>query len=293
MAGTVLYLDTSAGVTTTGPGITGQVLTSQGPGVAPIFAPSGIGTTTAFQAYLSNNTAPVTGDSTVYQIIFDTVVRNDSSIYNNSTGLVTFNQSGLWYVNSNVTFAGILVANLNGNIYFQNQTPVQFGFLNYGAFPTSTSSGEYGATNSALIPVTAGDTLGVFVIYDGNGSKNVNVQGTDLSITSFSGFFVGSNALTAAYSYTLVNSTPYTVLLTDQYLGVDCSGAAITLLFPDAPSTGQYWTIKDVTGSAATNNITITTVSGTDTFDGSTSVILSQNYGSLTVLFNGTSYEVS
>ena len=67
-----------------------------------------------------------------------------------------------------------------------------------------------------------------------------------------------------------VADTPYTVLSTDEYISVDTSGGAVTVLFPDTPAIGQEWTVKDATGNALLNNITITTVSGTDFIDGST-----------------------
>lgn len=93
-------------------------------------------------------------------------------------------------------------------------------------------------------------------------------------------------------AYTLVNTTPYVVLSTDDFMGVDCSGSAITIELPDAPSTGRTFVIKDITGSAATNNITVTTVSGIVLVDGSTSYIMNTNLESVTVLFSGSAYYI-
>lgn len=93
-------------------------------------------------------------------------------------------------------------------------------------------------------------------------------------------------------NYTAVNTTPYVVLATDQYLGVDCSGAPITIELENAPSTGRVVVIKDSTGSANSNNITVTTVSGAINIDGATSYTMNTQYAAIQVIFNGTSYEI-
>lgn len=52
--------------------------------------------------------------------------------------------------------------------------------------------------------------------------------------------------------------SPYTVLATDNFLAVDTSGGAITINLPVATSrAGVPLTIKDVTGNALANNVTI------------------------------------
>ena len=78
---------------------------------------------------------------------------------------------------------------------------------------------------------------------------------------------------------------------TDFFLSVN-TGTAITVQLPNAPATGRIFTVKDATGTAATNNITVTTVGGVVTIDGATSLVFNQNYGSASFIFDGTSYEV-
>lgn len=103
-----------------------------------------------------------------------------------------------------------------------------------------------------------------------------------------------------AFNYTNVTHamSPYTVVTSpansaDFYISVDCSGGAVTLKFPNAPNFKQLWIVKDRTGSASTNNITITTVGGAVTVDGQTSYIITSNYGAVNLLANATpSYEV-
>lgn len=93
-------------------------------------------------------------------------------------------------------------------------------------------------------------------------------------------------------TYTAVNTTPYVVQATDQFLGVDSSGGAITIQLPNAPATGRVYVIKDATGSAATNNITVTTVGGVVLIDGAATFVMNTAYQSINVLFNGTQYLV-
>lgn len=92
-------------------------------------------------------------------------------------------------------------------------------------------------------------------------------------------------------SITAVSTSPYVVLNTDYYLSVN-TGSARTINLPNAPSTGRGFVIKDTSGTANTNNITVTTVGGVVTIDGSTSYVINQSYGAINLIFNGTSYEV-
>jgi hypothetical protein len=112
-------------------------------------------------------------------------------------------------------------------------------------------------------------------------------------------FSVDSNgfvsALSQAFNYTNVNhaASPYTVLSTDYYLSVDCSAGTVQLNFPNAPTFKQLWIVKDRTGSAATNNITLTTPGGTVTFDGLTTYTMNSNYQAVQLLANATpTYEI-
>jgi len=123
----------------------------------------------------------------------------------------------------------------------------------------------------------------------------LNVIGGAGATTSGSGNTLTINATAVAVAYTNVTHalSPYTVLVTDDYLSVDCSGGVVTLNFPNAPTANKLWIVKDRTGNAATNNITITTPGGTVTFDGGISYTINTNYEAINVLANATpTYEV-
>ena len=299
MSAGIIY-NNGVALTATAAGTSGQVLTSQGSGSPPIWGAGGGGGSSSvyFMASLSTTQNNVTGTGGNFNPVFDTVIINNGSGYNGSTGIFTAPFTGLYLFAFN-TFLNNISTTLNtyiiGAIYNITTASDSLRFeANAATINAVTDAGNFSWPVSGGTYLTAGDQIQVVVAVGGS-SATVNCNGDPTPITAFTGFFVGSNPITAKFNYTSVNTgmSSYTVLLTDQYIGVDCSGGVVNLLFPDAPSAGQYWTIKDVTGSSATNNITITTVSGTDTFDNATIVTLLQNYGSLTVLFNGTSYEVS
>lgn len=103
------------------------------------------------------------------------------------------------------------------------------------------------------------------------------------------------SALAQSFNYTNVNfaASPYTVLTTDYYISVDSSGGAVTLNFPNAPTAKKLWIVKDRTGNAATNAITLTTPGVTVTFDGLTSYTMNSNYQAVNLLANAVpTYEV-
>jgi hypothetical protein len=92
-------------------------------------------------------------------------------------------------------------------------------------------------------------------------------------------------------NYTNVAASPYVALATDYYISVN-TGSAITIQLPNAPTTNRLFIIKDRTGNATVNHISVTTVGGAVTIDGQTTYTLAGNFGSIQLLFNGTSYEV-
>lgn len=137
-----------------------------------------------------------------------------------------------------------------------------------------------------------------YVVFDGTATffGRTFQAGTGITLTNPSGV-VGNTTISAsavALNYTSVNhaASPYTVLTTDDYISCDTSGGAITLLFPNAPATPEVWVIKDRTGNATANNITITTVGGAINIDGATSQLVNSNFGAVQMLFNGTTFEL-
>jgi hypothetical protein len=156
-----------------------------------------------------------------------------------------------------------------------------------------SQSGTYGLNKPApgttqFIEGNGGGEVGpnaegvIFILGAGNISVTGNPGDNTLTITT----------VPDVLEYTYVNTTPYVVLATDQFLGVDSSAQPITIQLPNGAAEGRIFTIKDYAGSAGTNFITITTPGGTTTIDGATSYILLSTYSSIDVLFDGSNYLV-
>lgn len=102
-----------------------------------------------------------------------------------------------------------------------------------------------------------------------------------MSMRSIRRFIVNNTVVTiAAGGYVITNED---VLIVNK-----TSGAATAVTLPATPATGQVVTVKDGKGDAATNAITISPAAGT--IDGAATVVLSTNYGSVTLVYNGTEW---
>lgn len=93
-------------------------------------------------------------------------------------------------------------------------------------------------------------------------------------------------------AYTAIDSTDntYTVLATDDVVGVDTSVGAINVLvaLDSTLPAGTRHIIKDEGNNAAVNNIVVTPSAGT--IDGAASLTINTNYGAASVYFNGTNW---
>lgn len=123
---------------------------------------------------------------------------------------------------------------------------------------------------------------------------NITSVGGTIAVTNNSGNInLETSGMLFAYTNVTSAMSPYTVLTTDYYISVNSSGGAVTLNFPNAPVANRTWVIKDRTGNAATNTITLTTPGGAVTFDGSTTYTIVSNFGAINLLANATpTYEV-
>ena len=83
-------------------------------------------------------------------------------------------------------------------------------------------------------------------------------------------------------------ASAWTITKDQYYIGVNTSGGSYTLTLPAASTlaNGQCFIIKDETGNAATNNITVD-CGDADTIDGENTVILNASYASITIFTNG------
>lgn len=104
-----------------------------------------------------------------------------------------------------------------------------------------------------------------------------------------SGSITANNRFFGNYVQTATN---YQVLGTDAIIGISSTAAPRTITMPNAGVVaGQWFRIKDESGGAAANNITI---SGNGfLIDGAATKVITTNYGSVDIYFNGSAYYVS
>jgi sorbitol-specific phosphotransferase system component IIA len=156
----------------------------------------------------------------------------------------------------------------------------------------SSNFAELQTTSDGLLMLSAsGGKIGIgtaspnhALTVDGDISASVNI--------SASYFFGNGSKLTgivSGISYSRIEvSGNYTASNADVLLGVTSSGTVEILLpLANTYTAGQYFTVKDESGTANINNITILT-SGSNKIDGQSSVILESPYVAVNIYSNGT-----
>lgn len=167
----------------------------------------------------------------------------------------------------------------------------------------NTVTGLATANNAVLTTGTGGVPVLTALISDGQiiiGSSAGAPAAATLTAGTGISILNGHNSVTISSSGTTVltvtpltyASSPYTVLSTDDFLAITGSVGTFTVKLPNAPTTGRVIIIKDTNGVAATDNIAVTTVGGTVTIDGQTTYTINTNYESISLIFDGTNYEI-
>ena len=99
------------------------------------------------------------------------------------------------------------------------------------------------------------------------------------------------NSFSNGMTYQINNqSVSYAMLDTDYFVGFNTSGGPITVTLPVDTADGEVYIIKDTSGNALTNNITIS--GNGNAIEGSGTLVLNTPYASATLLFNGTTWSV-
>ena len=90
----------------------------------------------------------------------------------------------------------------------------------------------------------------------------------------------------ANINYRKITSVTATLLVDDLFIDVNVSNA-VTLTLPPSPPIGTNYIIKDSSGSAGTNNITVSANTG-NTIQGSASTSISTDFGLVQIIYDGT-----
>jgi len=86
------------------------------------------------------------------------------------------------------------------------------------------------------------------------------------------------------------SAVSYVVLASDYLIGITSTAAPRTVTLLASPHLDQHFIIKDESGAANTNNITVTVAGGAINIDGATTFVMNVAYGSIEVYWNGSQY---
>jgi hypothetical protein len=143
----------------------------------------------AFLAYRTTGTGGVTGDGTNVTVVFDTVVFDQNSNYNTSTGIFTAPKTGNYLFTSYIYATGwdgsTNTVNLN---LIVNGTTMQ---LVYGLPKPDGNYGTLTVGGSGFVPLSATQQVTVQYMAGGDGTKTIGISGrAGFYETFFSGYLV-------------------------------------------------------------------------------------------------------
>lgn len=87
---------------------------------------------------------------------------------------------------------------------------------------------------------------------------------------------------------TFVVDSPYTPTEDEYFLAAD---AGVEIVLPALSDTGRVFIVKDFSGTAETNNITIT-ATAPDLIDGQASTVININFASMTFVYTGVEWSI-
>lgn len=172
----------------------GVISVAGNPGTSTLTISSSAGSnTTNFYAYSSGNISNVTGDGTVYQIIFDSTLVNINSGYDTGTGVFTAPFTGFYMFSYILGLFGITSSHTVGiaSLPIANNS-TNFSPQNYRINPFSVcdpSAGYLFVSGSVGVHLTANATI-FAEIYVNGGAKVVGIYGGGPSFCSFSGALI-------------------------------------------------------------------------------------------------------
>src|SRR3989304_4914335 len=149
-----------------------------------------------FSVILNTTVNSVTGDSTNYLVLFDTILTDQGSNVTLSSGaptrtIFTAPVTGNYQINTGIRFTNIGAQNsyvvapvVNGGGVIAYNAPAG----NMGVMK-DPSTNNFGTTNCSVINLTAGDTVSIVITARG-GAKTVGVLGAPFYNSYFNGYLV-------------------------------------------------------------------------------------------------------
>ena len=223
--------------------------------------------------------------------------------------VLTWNSVGSYWIpqstGSAVTWASDLVGSTNTNQFIAaisgnagaggtvllNITGLQFTVAQTSPTINQVSTSSSSATDltiQAQGATGAGHNGGNLVLAAGtSGSATagvVNIQAAGSTIVEIDGNKLWSQK-GWRQNVTAVSASSYNTLATDNIVATDSTANVIAINLPTSPNTGDTYQIKDSTGQAAANNVTIS--GNGKNIDGIATFVINVAYGCITVVYVG------
>jgi len=163
--------------------------------------------------------------------------------------------------------------NINANLEFNSNKAIELLSSQYIANPSTLT----GSTNANSIYSVLGDLYWT------------NASGSAVQITAGGSITASPSSITSYETQAVVGNIAIGAAATPSYFLVDTTASrAITLPLAGSVANGRVYKFKDITGTANTNNITITRA-GSDTIDGLTSKVMDSDFESTELVGDGVS----
>jgi hypothetical protein len=283
---TITFSTASAILYIIGTSAMGEQSSTNGPTFSGSFTNSGSGNITFANLNITGTlTNSSTGNITVNNsIVAATLVNSNASGNLNCTQCFCSSITGtLSGGQMSFTYCGMS----GGTITLSNAASLAFLYSVFSGTIAGTTSGSVSFNNS-YIPL-AGNTLaaGTFINFNSTFGTS-DYYGNSALTYQMSNSTAGNTyqAVRSAVSYVVIASQDY-------YIGITSTASARTVTLPSTNIIkNQSFIIKDESGAAGTNNISVTVNGGVKTIDGVTTYAITNNYGSIQVIYDGTNYFV-
>jgi len=249
----------------------------------------------AIAAYLQANNARSDLNTTAATIntTFATLNTNITNVNSNATA--AYGQANSAYAQANLAYTAANTAQTYAN-NLSTSVNTTFATINTNITTANTQANLARDTANTKVrtysqntPPVSSNTSDLWINVD-SGIVYTNANSTWVE---FGPFGIPNTSLFSAatliYPSVNVTSTPYLIVSTDYYVGVNVASAA-TINLPSGTQ-GRMLVVKDERGNAQAQTITIVG-NGSDKIDGYANVVLAINYGSLTLFFNNGSWRV-